>query len=48
MSHRGMGDRTTRKKTKTPKRKRVENREEAYEIMSEDGQGDHARVTGRL
>lgn len=37
-----------RRKMKTPRRKRVENREEAYEIMVEDGKGDQLQVTGRL
>lgn len=37
-----------RKKMKTPRRKRVENREEAYEIMVEDGKGDQHQVTRRL
>jgi len=37
-----------RRKMKTPRRKRVENREEAYEIMVEDGKGDQHQVTGRL
>jgi len=37
-----------RKKMKTPRRKRVENREEAYEIMVEDRKGDRRQVTGHL